>query len=49
VRTVGAALVVLGAVIVIRCLPPWFWWLALGAVLVGIGLLLACPGTRLRR
>jgi hypothetical protein len=43
VRAFGLLLAVGGLILVLTSLPRWFWLLALGALLLWAGLLLASP------
>ena len=42
IRTAGAALVVLGGILIACFVPLWIWMIALGTVIVGIGLACLC-------
>lgn len=40
-RIIGIALIVLGVVLILFCVPYWAWWALLGAALIVVGLILA--------
>lgn len=42
-RVLGTLLAIGGAVIILTSLPRWLWLLALGCLLLWVGLLLASP------
>ena len=39
-RVAGAVLIAAGAVLVLLCVPVWAWIAAIGAALIGLGLVL---------
>lgn len=39
-RALGFALMALGAVLILFCVPYWAWWALLGAALIAVGFLL---------
>lgn len=43
-RLIGAVLIAAGVVLILFSVPYWAWWALLGAVLIGVGLILAGSG-----
>lgn len=42
-RAAGLLLLLAGVAVIVVALPRWVWWLALGAVLLWAGMMLAGP------
>ena len=43
-RIAGIVLIVLGAALIVFCVPHWAWWALLGAALITVGVILAGRG-----
>ena len=43
-RIIGIALIVLGVLLILFCVPYWAWWALLGAALIVVGFFLTRGG-----